>query len=150
MIFLRTIEWGWYSVNNRAAAVDGRDHKGERAIDVAARVGFVSVVQALLENGANPNTQTNNGRQKFVISYLQYQIVMGRQISHSKSRVVSYHDSCGRLYEVDSLAESENNFMSVSLLLLISMHGLAVCTQPRCMATSKCSGYYWMLGEAHL
>ena len=46
----------------RGAAVDGGDHKGERAIDVAARAGFVGVVQALLENGANANSQTNNGR----------------------------------------------------------------------------------------
>jgi hypothetical protein len=48
--------------NDRGAAVDGGDHKRERAIDVAARAAFVSVVQALLENGANTNTQTNNGR----------------------------------------------------------------------------------------
>lgn len=42
--------------------MDGIDHKGERALDIAARAGSTAVVQVLLENGANVNTQTNNGR----------------------------------------------------------------------------------------
>lgn len=49
----------------RRVAVDAPDHKGERAVDVAARVGSKAIVQALLDSGADVNARTNNGRSWF-------------------------------------------------------------------------------------
>ena len=57
-------------VNDRGAAVDGGDHERERAIDVATWATFVSIVQALLENGANINIQTNNGRRWYAHCFI--------------------------------------------------------------------------------
>lgn len=75
----------WDALNNRGAAVDGKDHKGERAIDVAARAGFINVVETLLENGADANSQTNNGRSWYAHSINHSKITQEAEFSPSSA-----------------------------------------------------------------